>query len=116
MTDGSRELWLTIINDGSEYARRCDIATKAYAGAGDPYAVRAAARAWLGVVLDGVRKYEKEFGSPHASCFTAEDLCLAAGELAEYYERHILEKLNPANVKATGPYLVTGVDPDENRR
>ena len=49
------------------------------------------AHRWLDVAQAGAAAYERQFGSPDASCFSVEDILLAAVELAEYYERHIAE-------------------------
>ena len=89
---GAHELALAIINDGGGYERRCAIARRATAkenGRGGN--AQTDALAWLSVALDGARKYERQFGSYGASCFTPSDILGAAIELCEYYAQHIAE-------------------------
>lgn len=90
MTTGSHELALTIINDGAGYKKRCQIARdvlKRNTFGATSYA----AYRWFNVASAGAGAYERQFGSPNASCFTVEDILLAAVELAEYYATHISE-------------------------
>lgn len=87
---GAHELALTIINDGTGYKERCNIARDLYerpTAAG----TQNAATMWVSVATRGARAYEKDFGSPGASSFTVTDILEAAAELAEYYEQHIKE-------------------------
>ena len=94
MTTESHELALTIINDGEGYKKRCTIAFDARARKSAGRASLTAFR-WYNVASEGAAEYERQFGTPTtASCFTAEDILLAAAELAEYYDNHIKESGN----------------------
>ena len=85
-TIGGRELLLTITNEGKGYAERVTHgAMGAYTN--NPQVVARVARAWVQDALVGAAKYEREFGSPGASCFSVTDILSAALELAEYYEQ-----------------------------
>lgn len=92
MTIASHELALCIIHTGEGYRERCD-------------AARTAARSptlgslrFGGIARDGARKYEKEFGTPGDTIFTAEDILAAAAELAEYYAQHVAETDAPPKI------------------
>lgn len=91
MTIGSHELALTIINDGKGYPRRKKAGELLLRPAEPRLMVRDMTREFIAIALEGAREYERQFGSPGASCFTVEDICLAAGELAEYYTQHAKE-------------------------
>lgn len=83
MTTASHELALWVINTGKGYDRRCHAARQA----NPTYA----AHLFANFAMDGARLYEKEFGTPGERIFAAEDMLLAAAELAEYYARHVAE-------------------------
>lgn len=88
MSIGGHELALCVINEGKGYEERKKSGETTLA---NPDAPRAMALRWLTITLDGVRAYEKSFGSPGASSFTVCDILDAASELAEYYENHARE-------------------------
>lgn len=90
---GVHELALTIINDGAQYRARANLAIREhFHKSGSPaYTARLCAAEWLTHAYNGAAAYERQFGSPRASCFTTEDIMQAALELREYYERHVRE-------------------------
>lgn len=91
MSIGSHELALTIINDGKGYPRR-KMAGELLLNPAEPrLMVRDMAREFLAIALDGAKEYERQFGSPGASCFSVADICEAAAELSEYYVNHACE-------------------------
>src|SRR5215467_5246430 len=91
ISDGSHELALTIINDGKGYAQRTAFGRRAYEGKLSDFGVQNLAHRWLQIATAGARAYERQFGSPGASCFTAADILGAAIEVADYYEQHARE-------------------------
>lgn len=89
-SQGAHELALTIINDGPGYEIR---ATRGRMMLNDRSAetTRILAQTWLSAAIAGAKEYEKQFGSPGASCFEVQDILGAAIELADYYEQHARE-------------------------
>ena len=96
-TDDVDELFLTIINDGDLYRQRTlpiidNLKKKVVKGNYDP---ELAVKAFMYVVDDGVRKYDKEFVSGQGKLFldkkTREEI---ARELVKYYDEHIHEDEN----------------------
>lgn len=83
MTTESHELALTEINNGDRYDIQCSAARMSpSAAAGTFHSIASAA----------AREYEHEFPpSEGGRLLTAEDILLAAAELAEYYANHIRE-------------------------
>lgn len=88
---GAHELALFIINTAAGYPRRCAVARDVLACPHFPVAPRTAALEWAQIATRGARDYEREFGSPDASSFTAADILAAAAELADYYAAHVAE-------------------------
>ncbi len=90
---GAHELALTIINDGAQYRARANLAIREHfhKSASPAYTARLCASEWLTHAYNGASAYERQYGSPGASCFTTEDIMQAALELREYYERHVRE-------------------------
>ena len=84
----AHELALTIINDGAGYPGRCELARKIRRTANNLTYQRIFAAEWLQVATRGAQIYERQFGSPNASVFSAADILGAALELAEYYAVH----------------------------
>lgn len=87
---GAHELALTIINDGEGYKRRTALGQSTLNGQNSLQA-RLTAKGWLTEAIVGAVKYERQFGSPGASCFEVQDILGAAIELADYYEQHARE-------------------------
>ena len=94
-TDDVNELVLYITNDGDLYRRRTlpiisNLAKKMKRGAYDP---ELAVKAWQYLADDGVRKYDKEFGSDGGKLFldkaTRTEI---ARELRDYYEEQVREE------------------------
>lgn len=84
MTTASHELALWVINTGEGYGDRCAAARQVTHPSYKAYRFKRFAS-------DGASAYEREFGTPGEHVFTAEDILLAAAELAEYYARHVAE-------------------------
>lgn len=84
MTTASHELALCLINENTDrfpYQRRVDAARKNRVGQLNSFCLMADHFA---------RHYEREYGDG-TELFTAEDILLAAAEVAEYYARHVAE-------------------------
>ena len=82
------ELATIVINDGAGYPGRCELARKIRRTANNPTYQRIFAADWLQVATRGAQIYERQFGSPNASVFSAADILGAALELADYYAVH----------------------------
>lgn len=89
MTINLNELATTVFSNGDVYPG-CVALAKSL-NANNPISVRATAHGWFLMSLAAARRYEKQFGSPGASCFTVADLLECASQLAAYYATHITE-------------------------
>lgn len=87
---GAHELALTTINTSKGFNERADrghTMLKDRSAA----AARVLAKGWLTDAIVGAVDYERQFGSPGASCFEVQDILGAAIELADYYEQRARE-------------------------
>ncbi len=93
---GGHELALTIINDGAQYRARVNLAIVEHFGpslGGPAHTARRCASEWLTHAYTGAMQYERQFGTRDGSSFSSHDIIMTAGELAEYYERHVKEMM-----------------------
>ena len=94
-TDDVNELVLYITNDGDLYRRRTlpiisNLAKKMKHGAYDP---ELAVKAWQYLADDGVRKYDKEFGSGQGKLFLNKTTRTEiAKELRDHYEEQVQDE------------------------
>ena len=83
------ELALTIINEGSTYRARCDLARLAAADLSAGIQ-RHIAQEWLHRTAEAARKYDAQF-RPGEPGYMAREILAAALEIADYYAQHITE-------------------------
>ena len=90
----SHELALYIINSDTKalpYAERVNLARMS-----EKWRDRVPAHTtlqWAGIAKRAATRYEREFGARDdvGKIFSAQDVLLAAAEVADYYERHVQE-------------------------